>query len=251
MVQFSYAANFGTFDLFYLPYSRSIDFGNEAGRPRTPIVLEQKNIRFETEQEEWFPSTAFRWSHYIGPMDIGLHYFYGNAREPLLDLRSDGSFGLVYPKAHQVGLDYQIIVKDWIWKLETMYRAGDFDNIFATAAGFEYTFSNIKETGIDIGVLAEYLYDSRRELAFTSLDNDVFVGSRIAFNNVQSTEILAGFFFDLSKSSKLFRLEGSQRLGENYKLEITSQFFIDIDHREFLSAFQDDSFLQFTLIRYF
>ncbi|MEM1320498.1 MAG: hypothetical protein AAGG75_09585 [Bacteroidota bacterium] len=251
MVQLSYASTFGTFDLFYLPYSRSLQFGNAAGRPRTPIILSDEEVRFEASQEAWAPSASLRWSHFIGPMDIGLHYFYGNAREPLLDIQADGAFGLLHPEVHQVGLDYQVIVKDWILKLETMYRAGGFDNIFATATGFEYTFSNIKNSGIDVGLLGEYLYDSRRELAFTSLDNDVFAGARIVFNNAQSTEFLLGFFSDLSKSSKLLRLEGNQRIGENYKMEVTSQFFLHIDEREFLYAFREDSFLQLTLIRYF
>jgi len=251
MVQFSYTSNIGTFDLFYLPYNRTLDFGNQAGRPRTSVLLNDDKIRFEAKDEEWSPSAAFRWSHYLGPMDIGLHYFYGTAREPLLDIRQDGSFGLLYPTVHQTGLDYQIIIKDWIWKLEALYRMGDFDNIFSSAAGFEYTFSNIKESGIDIGILGEYIYDSRREQAFSSIDNDIFIGSRVTFNNVQNTALLFGIFMDARKSSKVFRIEGSQRLGEYYKVELVGQFFLNIDQREFLSSFQDDSFLQATFIRYF
>ena len=251
MIQFSYLTNFGTFDLFYLPYSRQIDLGNEAGRPRTPFVLNETDFSFEASGEQWHPSAAFRWSHYLGPMDIGLHYFYGNAREPLLDIKPNGTFGLLFPEVHQVGLDYQIIVKDWIWKLESVLRMGSFDPIFAGVAGFEYTIANIRNSGIDIGLLAEYLYDSRGDLAFTSMDNDIFLGARLAFNDVQSTEILAGFAQDLSQSSKFFRLEASRRIGENYKLSVEGQVFFAVDNREFLSAFQQDSYLKMELIRFF
>ena len=251
MVQLSYLTNFGTFDLFYLPYSRQIDLGNEAGRPRTPFVLDDNDFQFESSGEEWHPSAAFRWSHYLGPMDVGIHYFYGNAREPLLNIQADGSFGLLFPEVHQVGLDYQIITGDWIWKLESVLRTGSFDAIFAGAAGFEYTLSNVGNSGIDIGILAEYLYDNRDDLAFSSLDNDLFIGSRLAFNDVQSTEILAGFAQDLSQSSKFFRLEASRRIGEQYKLSVESQLFFTIDEREFLSAFQQDSYLRMELIRFF
>ncbi len=251
MVQFSYLTNFGTFDLFYLPYSRQLNLGNAAGRPRTPVVLNDDDFRFESNAEEWHPSGALRWSHYIGPMDIGLHYFYGNAREPLLDIREDGSFGLLFPKAHQVGLDYQIITGNWLWKVESILRMGSFDNIFASAAGFEYTFSNVGNTGLDIGVLAEYLYDNRGDFAFSSLDNDLFLATRFAFNDVQSTEFLAGFAQDLSQSSKFFRLEASRRIGENYKFSLESQVFISIDDREFLSSFKRDSYLRAELIRFF
>jgi hypothetical protein len=251
MIQFSFLSNFGIFDVFYLPYSRQLDLGNEAGRPRTPFVLEADDFRYETSAGKWHPSGALRWSHYIGPMDIGLHYFYGNAREPLLEFKADGSFGMLFPEMHQIGLDYQIIIKDWIWKLESVWRMGSFDNIFASAVGFERTFSNVGNSGLDIGLLAEYLYDNRGDFAFTSLDNDVFLGIRLAFNDVQSTEWLAGIAQDLHQSSKFFRLEASRRVGENYKFNLESHVFITVDNREFLSSFKRDSYMKAELIRFF
>lgn len=88
-------------------------------------------------------------------------------------------------------------------------------------------------------------------MAFTALDNDLFLASRFAFNDIQSTEILAGFIQDLGRSSKLVRVEASRRLGSSYKFSLESQFFISIDGREFLGAFQRDSFIRGELIRYF
>jgi len=104
---------------------------------------------------------------------------------------------------------------------------------------------------LDIGILVEYVYDNRRELTFSSLDNDIFLASRFAFNNVAGTEILFGIFQDLSKSTKLIRLEGSQRIGNDFKITATGQTFIAVDNREFVYLFRRDSFLELELVKYF
>lgn len=254
MVQVSYSSKYGVFTGFALPYSREIAFGNEAGRPRTPQVITDEQVSWESDREEWHPTFAMRWSHFIGDSDIGLHYFYGNARDPLVLFSPTGEFGLQYPVVHQLGLDYQVIVKSTILKLESIFRAGDFadfENIFAITGGLEYTFGNVNKKGLDIGLIAEYVYDNRQELTFSSLDNDIFLGSRFAFNNVAGTEVLFGIFQDISKTTRALRLEGSQRIGNNWKFTATGQAFVTVDEAEFVYLFRRDSFLELELVRYF
>ncbi|WP_282080380.1 hypothetical protein [Aquimarina algiphila] len=250
MVQVSYTSDIGTFSAFALPYTRTLEFGNESGRLRPEKIPTDDQISFESGSEEWHPSFAVRWSHYIGDADVGMHYFYGNAREPLVVFDESG-FGLEYPVVHQVGIDYQHIVESALFKLESVYRGGDFEDIFAITGGVEYTFGNVNGKGLDVGVLGEYVYDNRRELTFSSLDNDLFIASRLEFNNVAGTELLFGVFQDLSKSTKSIRLEYSQRLGESFKIEVTGQGFLNVDNREFISQFQQDSFFEIGIIKYF
>jgi hypothetical protein len=101
-------------------------------------------------------------------------------------------------------------------------------------------------------MLLEYLYDDRGKLALTGFQNDLFFGSRIAFNDVQSTEILIGGITDLEKNSKIFSLEASRRLGESWKLEVEGRFLSNIDNKEFiLSNFQEDSFFRLSILKYF
>ncbi len=252
MAQLSYAGNFGTLDFFVMPFFRKRQFPGEEGRLRTPFLIEKDDIQFETDAEEWHPDFAFRWSNSLSVFDLGLSYFYGNGREPLFEWNPDNNvFDLYYPLSHQIGLDFQAITGAWIWKFESIYRDNDFQNMFALAAGFEYTFSNIKDSGIDVGVIGEYLFDNRDELALSGLDNDLFVGSRLAFNDVQSTEILFGGILDLNKSSKLLSLEASRRFGESWKVELETRFLIDIAEEEFLYFLRNDSFLQFRLVKFF
>ncbi len=251
MLQLSYSSKLGTFTGFALPYTRQIVFGNEAGRPRTPSIITADKVTFESEMDEWQPTFALRWAHFIGDADIGLHYFYGNAREPLILFSPQGEFSLQYPVVHQVGIDYQHIVKNVLFKIESIYRSGNFDDIFAITGGVEYTFGNINKKGLDIGVLAEYVYDNRGVNIFSSLNNDVFVATRLAFNNVTGIEILYGVFQDISKSTMLMRLEGSTRIGENFKITATGQGFFKVDETELVYLFRKDSFFELACIRYF
>lgn len=252
MAHLSYASKVGIFDFFVLPYFRKRQFPGQKGRLRTPFLVERDALSFESEAEEWHPDIAFRWSNAVNIFDLGLSYFYGNGREPVFNINPDnGSFDILYPLNHQIGIDAQALTGAWFWKLESIYRQNDFQEMIALAAGFEYTFSNIKDSGIDVGIIGEYLFDNRDELALNGLDNDIFIGSRLAFNDVQSTEILFGGIFDLEKSSKLWSLEANRRLGTNWKLSLETRIFSSIDESEFLHFIRTDSFLQIDLTRYF
>ena len=45
----------------------------------------------------------------------------------------------------------------------------------------------------DLGLLFEFLYDGRDQTTFPTIyDNDVFLGARLAFNDVQDSSILLG-----------------------------------------------------------
>ncbi|MGI9542485.1 MAG: hypothetical protein ACR2MX_04450 [Cyclobacteriaceae bacterium] len=252
MLHISYPTNKGTFDFFYMPYARRRQFPDRGGRLRFSNVIEREDIKIENNWGEWTPSVAFRWSHYFGPMDIGVSQFYGVGREPLF-LGLDGSreFRAIYPTISQTGVDAQATLGPWLLKLESIYRYADEQDFLALATGFEYTFGNIASSGLDIGIVGEYLYDSRDELAFSNLANDLFVGARFAFNDTQSTDFLAGAIFDLDNSSKFFSVEGSRRIGDSWKVEVEARIFQDVSKEEFFYNFREDSFLQLRFSKFF
>ncbi|TAI47002.1 hypothetical protein [Flagellimonas allohymeniacidonis] len=253
MVQFSYITNkLGTFDFFYLPYHRRRTFPGETGRLRFGTVINQDDIGYESGAEEWRQDLAIRWKHYFGIFDIGLSHFYGNGREPLFVFDAFGNIQSFYPVIHQSGVDLQITHDAFLWKVESIYRDADAQSFFALVAGLEYTFSNINGNGLDIGLLAEYLYDERDELALTALQNDIFFGSRLAFNDVQDTSVLVGGIADLESSSAIFSLEASRRFGSNWRAEVEARIFSSIAEDELiLGNFREDSFLRITLSRFF
>ncbi|WP_083262621.1 hypothetical protein [Roseivirga sp. 4D4] len=251
MVQFSYASSIGTFDLFYLPYFRKRVFPGERGRLRTSFIIDNDDVAFESDAEETRPSFAARWSAFTGPFDIGLSYFNGTGREPFFRQTTGGDFQLFYGIIEQIGIDIQATTGPVLWKVESIARKSDFQDMWALAAGIEYSFFDVASTGLDIGIVAEYLHDDRGLLSFSSLDNDLFAGTRFAFNDTQSTEFLIGGVFDLDKSTKLWSIEGSRRLGNSWKAEVEMRLFDDVDQNEFLNFIRRDSFLQFSLNKYF
>ncbi|TYA73997.1 hypothetical protein [Seonamhaeicola marinus] len=253
MAQFVLTTNkIGTFNFFYLPYHRKRTFSGEKGRFRFPVVLDKDDIGYESDAEEWHQDFAFRWSHYFGAFDVGLSHFYGTGREPLFTFNNTGNINAFYPIINQSGLDLQVTHNAFLWKLESIYRSADAQDFFALAAGVEFTFSNIDGNGLDIGLLGEYLYDERDELALNALQNDVFFGSRIAFNDTQDTSILFGGIADLDNSSKIFSVEASRRFGSNWTAEIEARIFSNIHESEFiLSNFRDDSFFRLSISRFF
>ncbi|WP_109097898.1 hypothetical protein [Aquimarina sp. AU58] len=253
MAQFTWITEkFGTFDFFYLPYHRKRAFSGKKGRLRFPVVIDKDDLGYESSAKEWRQDVAFRWKHYFDIFDIGISHFYGTGREPLFVFDTTGNINAFYPVIHQTGLDLQITHDAFLWKLESIYRTADAQEFFAMVAGLEYTFSNIDGNGLDIGVLGEYLYDERDELALNALQNDVFFGSRIAFNDTQDTSILIGGIADLESSTTIFSLEASRRFGSSWTAAIEARIFNEIDDGELiLSNFREDSFFRISISKYF
>lgn len=172
---------------------------------------------------------AIRWSHAIGDWDIGLSHFYGTSRDPTILIEADGAGNIqlipYYEMIHQTAIDVQLTDENWLWKLESIVRSGQGNTYFAGIGGFEYTFFNLFESALDLGVLAEYLYDSRGSHSQVALQDDFLVALRFGFNDVQSTEVLAGVIFDRTNNAKFYNIEASRRLGDSWKVELEARFF--------------------------
>ena len=253
MAHFSYVADFGTFDAFVMPYFRRIQFPGTNGRFRFAEPVDKDLVGFENDDlEEWYPSLALRFSNSMGGADYGFSYFHGVGREPYFSVDPEnGQFNFFYPVNNQFGVELQAVTGPFLWKLESIYRTNRFQEFTALAAGFEFTFSNIRDSGIDLGVLAEYLFDDRGDLAFSGLDNDLFLGYRLAFNDVQSTEILIGGILDLEQSSRIFSVEASRRLGQSWKATLEARIFSRVAREELFFFFGRDSFGRLAIAKYF
>lgn len=251
MVQYSLLTNgAGTFNFFLLPYHRRRNFPGEAGRFRFGVAVEDSDITYERDElAEWHPSAAVRWKHYFGIADVALSYFYGVGREPLFAFGPEGEIDAFYPIVNQPGLELQLTHGAFLWKLESIYRETRLQDFWALAAGLEYTFGIIDGNGLDIGVRGEYLYDGRDELALNALQNDVFVGSRIAFNDINDSSILFGGIFDLEQSSHLLSLEASRRWGSAFFLEVEARVLREIAEDDLIFRnFSADSFGRVNLV---
>lgn len=255
MINFALIKDWGTVDFFVLPGFRERTFAGREGRPKGALTVDTDNAEYESGAEDKHIDFALRWSHTIGPWDIGLAHFYGTSRDPRFIPRLNNSGELVlipfYDIINQTSLDLQYTGDEWLWKLEAIRRQGQGDTYFAATGGFEYTFVGIFDSDADLGIIGEYAWDDRGDDAPTPFENDVVIGTRLALNDVQSTELLSGVVFDLDSSAKFFTLEASRRLGDSWKLGLEARFSSSIPEDDPAYSLRTEDFLQLELAWFF
>ncbi len=256
MVNVALIRDWGTIDLYYLPYFRERTFPGRRGRLRGPLVVDTDHPLYAAANREYHPDFAIRYSHTIGPFDIGVAHFTGTGREPtLVPVVSGGGDTTLRPRydtIDQTSIDLQAVVGDWLWKVEAIRRAGQGRAFVAATTGFEYTFVAIGETDIDLGLVGEWLFDDRGEGAPTLFEDDLFAGVRLTLNDPQSTDLLAGVISDLSGDGHLASVEASRRIGDRYRLSVEARLFLSPQADDPIAyPLRRDSLLQLELARYF
>lgn len=255
MVNIGVQEDWGRVDLFLMSGFRLRTSPGRDGRLRGPLPVDDDpdDARFESDLGRARPEAALRYSQFFGDWDVGLHVFHGTGREPRFAPNAVGD-ALVpsYDVITQGGLDLQLTEDAWLWKLEALARGGQGEVFGAAVGGFEYTIFQIFESSADLGLLAEGLYDGRDSDVFPAvLDNDVFVGARLALNDVQDTQVLAGVITDVTDGSSSLRVEAERRLGESWKVELEAQAFFAVDGSNNLAGFENDSLVTLRISRFF
>ena len=253
MVHFSYPGDWGVVDFFLLPYFRERTYPGKEGRLRPPVKVDTDNAEYESGAEESHIDLALRYSQTYDWGDLGIYYFRGTSREPILipSLKKPVLLPF-YDQIDQVGLDLQLVFGNWLWKLESLYRDGTDDNFWAATGGFEYTFVSISDTMMDLGLITEYSYDDREDDATTPFQNDLLFGLRLGVNDAASTELLAGISFDLDESGSVLQIEASRRLTDYLKISLEAWSFFDLEESQtYLYSIRDDDFVRLQLFYYF
>ena len=289
MVHVTWTADWGVLEFFGLPYHRPRIFPGQGGRLRFAGLLDNERVEYQSGAEEWHPDFAARYSHSFGPLDIGVSVFDGTSREatlvcvpPACNPReiSDLSNVLIpyYAQIRQFGLDAQLTLGAWLFKLEAMHRSGErnalglqqesnatelrgigFEDILglyreeeyvAAVVGGEYTFYSVLGSTADIGLLAEWNYDERGRQALPrrqplTLDNDFFFGASFSLNDVESTMIKAGFLMDASRETRTLGVEFDRRIFDQWSLHVESSTILSMDPLELQWVGRRDSFFEF------
>lgn len=247
--------DWGTVDLFLLPYFRTRTFPGTKGRLRSQFVVDDDTVRFDSRAGRHRVDWAIRYTHTLGSWDVGVSHFNGNSREPMLvpTLRPDGSRSLIakYSVINQTGLDVQATLGNWLWKFEGIHTSGNGRTFNGLVGGFEFTAVGIADTALDLGIIVEYLYDDRGKRAPHPFESDVFFGTRVAFNDEPSTELLAGLIRDLNGSATAFNVEANRRLGVSWTAEVELRAWAGVDSSDLQHALRRDDYVQLTLKRYF
>ncbi|HEY0633840.1 MAG TPA: hypothetical protein VGE00_00550 [Gammaproteobacteria bacterium] len=253
MLNIARISDWGSWQLFVLPYFRERTFPGVEGRLRPQPAVDSSGSVYESSAREHHVDWAARWSHYLGAWDLGLSWFSGTSREPLFLLSSEagGTPRLMpyYPLIEQAGLDLQFTHEAWLWKLEGIHRAGFGEAYSAMTGGFEYAVTGIAGSRADLGYLAEYLYDDRGERATTPFEDDLFLGLRLAFNDTASSDLLIGIICD-DDGSTLYSAEASRRMTLHTVVRLEARAFSSKAANP-LATFEKDDYLQMQVHYYF
>ena len=263
MVHVTYSRSWGVMEFFVLPYHRVRTFPGESGRLRLPLVVGDEPVEYESEEEEWHLDFAGRYSRNFGAVDVGLSVFNGTSREPFLMPGANSSDAPVlvqhYDQIRQFGLDAQLTVGSWLFKFEAIQRAGARnllgmeEDYVASVFGGEYTFYSVFGSAVDVSLLGEWSYDGRGRNATPSrspntLENDFFFATRLAFNDVQSTEIVASILGDVDRSTRALSAELDRRISDQVSLNIEAIHLLSIDKADIHYDTRRDSFVDLRLI---
>ncbi len=254
MVNLSVTNDWGFVDIFIMPYFRERIFTSRTGRLRGSLLVDAGQTRFDSGAERWHPDFAVRYSNSFGNWDAGVSHFYGTNREPTLSklgFSTDGTLVLIpeYELINQSSVDLQHTSGAWLWKLESLFRQGQKNelgteqNFYSFVGGFEYNFFGVFDTNADVGLLAEYMRDSRLNKSTDALQHDMFFGFRLALNDEPDTQALAGLIQDLHESTRQFFVEASRRIGDNIRASLELQIFSSIERGDILSDLREDDFL--------
>jgi len=253
MISLALQRDWGEISAFVMPYFRERTFASVDGRFRPPLPVDTDNPLYESSSAENRVDLALRYSHYFGDVDIGLHAFSGTSREPRFVPAADGQMLLpVYDQIDQVGIDLQYTKDAWLWKLEAIARDGVSHSFAAAVGGFEYTLYQVSETSADVGVLLEVQYDGRNEFEPVSInDNDVFVGARLAVNDIQDTAVLAGVAYDVDTGETFVNIEAERRFGDDWFAELRVRAFSGAGQGDATYWLRADDYVQLNIARYF
>jgi len=243
----------GRLEAYYLPYFRERTFPGVDGRQRSALVTQTDQAEYDRDGEEFAGDFALRYKHQIDKFDIGAHAFYGTARTPFFIPTNNGTaLKPVYQELAQTGLDLQWTSDAWLLKFEAAAVNQGGHGFISSVGGFEYTFFDIAETGIDVGLLAEGLFDNRDETKtpLTLFENDIFVGSRITWNDVAESELLLGAIVDWETGSTFGSIEYQTRIGDTMTFEAEGQYLTGKDS-EPIAQQKRDSNLTLRLTRFF
>ena len=267
MAHGTWSADWGALELFLLPWHRERPYPGRAGRLRSGLVVDHDKATWDSAAKERHMDWAVRYTGSFGPVDLGLSYFDGQSREPVLRLAQSVAGGFVlqphYEKIRQFGLDAQLTTGPWLFKLEAIRRLdasnrpapengfrGEEDDFGAWILGGEHTLYSVFDTEAEITLLAEWHWDGRGpERATNTFENDLFLAARLALNDVEGTEFTISMAEDLDHGGRVFGLEAKQRLNDHWSWELEGSAFQGIDwRRDALYQVRRDSYIGLNLI---
>ena len=282
MLNFNWFSDYGDFLAYALPRFKNRTFTGVEGRPFPGISVNSALTSFESSRGDENVDFALRWAYSFDAWDVGLHYFNGTSRDPvLIPVVVDTTPFLAprYQLLRQIGVDAQGLYGDLAIKAEIVRQSGDeLDTHIELVTGIEYTLVGLlsglqdneiipeawclPDSGnllkklacndrIDLGLVVEYLWDERANDSTQPFQNDLLAGLRFAFNDAATSDALIGAIQDFDGGATSLSVEASTRLFESYRLSLLARGIFNSDGDTFLNGFENENFFQLDLSYFF
>lgn len=241
----------GDFSAYLLPLFREPEYASTDSRPRVPLQVDGTLSTYESADADKHIDYALRWTNTTGIWDLGLHYFSGTRRQPLFSVVGQ-NLAQRFVLVEQVGADAQATIGALLAKLELIQQnSREIDNHTELVTGVEYTLSQFLSTRVDVGLLSEFLYDSRNELADHLFQRDLMVGVRLSFNDSNSTSVLLTQVTDVESKAKSTQMEFTRRIGPNFTVGLEGAWWRDTEEDRNLSTLSAEDNVRFLLNWFF
>ena len=263
MAHVTWFGEWGTLEVLGMSGHRARTFPGSRGRLRLPVLVDHENVQYDSSAGRWRLEVASRYSHSLGLVDLGASFFDGTSREPFFFPAggTDGQLVLIqhYAPIRQFGADLQVTAGAGLLKAEAIQRTGARNLLgieqayFASVLGGEYSLYGVAGSAVDVTLLGEWSYDSRGPTATPSrtpntLENDIFLATRFAFNDVQSTEFTASVLLDARRANRLLALEFARRLSNDWSVRAEGVAILSLDEADIFYEMRRDSFIDMSLV---
>lgn len=241
----SYLHDSGKIAMWLLPYGREARLAEGTDRFRTSAFAFSDGV-FEEGQNAL--SSAIRISQILDTVEFSLSYYKGHARSPYFTANLDevGTITLqpYYAQIEQAGFELLWIKGQLLVKLESIYSSSDSGDFIGFGTGMEYEFPRFGLGKTSLTLYGEYYYDNRelaRNFSLTAFQNDIFLGLRLARNNLSSTEYQVRFTHDLENYSIVWDLRAKTRIKQQWFIEAILDKFVHVNQDPALTSFASDS----------
>jgi hypothetical protein len=250
MVNFRHFTESGTFEVFILPYFREREYPAATSALTAGVNLNNDAI-YQSSAKQKHLDWALRWSGNFENWELGLAWFKGTNRVPYLLPLEPGQLLPYYTQIDQHSIDVQYIDDEWLYKAELLSRRELGQRQTALGIGFERTFVRAIANLMDVSTLVEYYFDDRHLAANTSMQNDIFLGGRLAFNDVHDLKLRFGIVWDLSQDSHFYKFEASRRLDKHWFFSIEAHAFSSQIPRDPVALLDQGDFINASINFYF
>src|SRR5215216_545317 len=218
LIQSAYSAQWGTIELYLTTIARELRFPGENGRLRPGFNIDYNKTEFEIKNGKYIPDIAIRFTRSIKSFDFALSHFIGTSRLPIFISSDSISFFSKYEEINQTGIELQWLKDRFAIKAEAIKQFNGNRNIHAATIGIEY--NSFYKAGRELKWLLEYTYDSRGSQQISGMNNDLFFGVNLNFNDKQSTNLMLASIVDLKYGTTILRSQAERRFGDSWKLHL-------------------------------